>query len=73
MSAPHSAELVGEVGPARVTLANVGECAGYSRGLATYHFDSKGALMQRLVDAVTDEFRETLIEGSRSDSPMDDH
>jgi AcrR family transcriptional regulator len=40
-----AAELVGEIGPARVTLANVGERAGYSRGLATHHFGPKGALM----------------------------
>jgi AcrR family transcriptional regulator len=33
-----AAELVGEIGPARLTLANVGERAGYSRGLATHHF-----------------------------------
>src|SRR5258708_578254 len=33
-----AAELVGEIGPGRVTLANVGERAGYRRGLATHHF-----------------------------------
>jgi len=53
-----AAELVGEIGPSRVTLASVGERAGYSRGLATHHFGSKGALMQRLVEAVTHQFRE---------------
>jgi AcrR family transcriptional regulator len=37
-----------------VTLADVGKRAGYSRGLATHHFGSKGAMMQRLVDTVTD-------------------
>ncbi|EFG78503.1 transcriptional regulator, TetR family [Mycobacterium parascrofulaceum ATCC BAA-614] len=57
-----AAELVGEIGPARVTLANVGERAGYSRGLASHHFGSKGALMQRLVDTVTHQFREALFE-----------
>lgn len=67
-----AAELVGEIGPARVTLANVGERAGYSRGLATHHFGSKGALMQRLVDAVTSQFREALIENGQSDSPTDE-
>ena len=67
-----AAELVGEIGPSRVTLANVGERAGYSRGLATHHFGSKGALMQRLVGAVTDQFREALFEESRSDSPTDE-
>ena len=67
-----AAELVGEIGPARVTLANVGERAGYSRGLATHHFGSKGALMQRLVNAVTLQFREEIFEQSQSDSAMDE-
>jgi AcrR family transcriptional regulator len=66
-----AAELVGEIGPARVTLANVGERAGYSRGLATHHFGSKGALMQRLVDTVTGQFRDAMFEESQSDSPID--
>jgi AcrR family transcriptional regulator len=66
-----AAELVGEIGPGRVTLANVGKRAGYSRGLATHHFGSKGALMQRLVDTVTSQFREAMFEGSELDSPID--
>ena len=56
-----AAEMVGEVGPSNVTLANVGERAGYSRGLATHHFGSKGALMQRLVEAVTHQFRDAML------------
>lgn len=67
-----AAELVGEIGPARVTLANVGERAGYSRGLATHHFGSKGALMQRLVDAVTQQFRVAILDESQSHSAMDE-
>jgi|EndMetStandDraft_6_1072998.scaffolds.fasta_scaffold04058_3 AcrR family transcriptional regulator len=66
-----AAELVGEIGPGKVTLANVGERAGYSRSLATHHFGSKGALMQRLVDAVTSQFRDAMVEESQSDSPVD--
>ena len=66
-----AAELVGEIGPTRVTLANVGERAGYSRGLATHHFGSKGALMQRLVETVTGQFRDAIVEESQSDSPID--
>jgi AcrR family transcriptional regulator len=65
-----AAELVGEIGPAGVTLANVGERAGYSRGLATHHFGSKGAMMQRLVDTVTSQFRDAMFEGSEPDSPI---
>lgn len=63
-----AAELVGEIGPSRVTLANVGERAGYSRGLATHHFGSKGALMQRLVEAVTHQFREAMFDSDGSDA-----
>jgi AcrR family transcriptional regulator len=66
-----AAELVGEIGPGRVTLANVGKRAGYSRGLATHHFGSKGALMQRLVDTVTSQFREAMFERSELVSPID--
>jgi AcrR family transcriptional regulator len=65
-----AAELVGEIGPGRVTLANVGARAGYSRGLATHHFGSKGAMMQRLVEAVTSQFRDAMFEGSEPDSPI---
>ncbi len=65
-----AAEMVAEVGPSKVTLANVGERAGYSRGLATHHFGSKGALMQRLVDAVTHQFRDAMSEKGGSDDPI---
>jgi AcrR family transcriptional regulator len=67
-----AAELVGEIGPSRVTLANVGERAGYSRGLATHHFGSKGALMQRLVETVTHQFREAMIDQRRSPDALDE-
>jgi AcrR family transcriptional regulator len=66
-----AAELVGEIGPSRVTLANVGDRAGYSRGLATHHFGSKGALMQRLVDTVTVQFRDAIFEDSQFQSVLD--
>jgi AcrR family transcriptional regulator len=62
-----AADLVGEVGPSKVTLANVGERAGYSRGLATHHFGSKGALMQRLVEAVTHQFRDAMFDRGGAD------
>lgn len=65
-----AAELVGEVGPAKVTLANVGERAGYSRGLATHHFGSKGALMQRLVESVTHQFRDAMFGHTDDHDPV---
>jgi len=67
-----AAELVGELGPSRVTLVSVGERAGYSRGLATHHFGSKGALMQRLVETVTHQFRDALFEQQRSTDALDE-
>jgi AcrR family transcriptional regulator len=65
-----AAELIGEVGPAGVTLANIGERAGYSRGLATHYFGSKGALMKRLVDTVTDQFQMSMFVEREADSAM---
>jgi AcrR family transcriptional regulator len=51
-----------------VTLASIGERAGYSRGLATHHFGSKGAMMQRLVDTVTEQFQRSIFLDHQSDS-----
>lgn len=65
-----AAELVGEIGPSKVTLANVGERAGYSRGLATHHFGSKGALMQRLVETVTRQFRDAMFDQDSAEDPV---
>jgi AcrR family transcriptional regulator len=62
-----AAAMVGEAGPAKVTVANVGERAGYSRGLVSHYFGSKQALMQRLVETVTHQFREALFDQQRSD------
>jgi AcrR family transcriptional regulator len=67
-----AAELIGEIGPSHVTLANIGERAGYSRGLATHHFGSKGAMMQRLADSVTVDFRREVFAESASDSARDE-
>jgi AcrR family transcriptional regulator len=65
-----AAELIGEIGPAAVTLANIGERAGYSRGLATHYFGSKGAMMQRLVDTVTEQFQRSIFLDHQSDSTL---
>ena len=58
-----AAELIGEAGPGAVTLEAVGERAGYSRGLATHYFGSKGGLMKQVADAVTEQVRDVLREG----------
>jgi len=51
-----AAELVIEEGVHALTLARVGERAGYSRGLATNYFGSKQALLQRLAHATQSGF-----------------
>src|SRR5215471_16965613 len=63
-----AAELVGEIGPAKVTLANVGERAGYSRGLATHHFGEEGAQVQRLLGAFTSQSRVPMSYKCQTDS-----
>jgi len=45
-----AADLIVEVGYHRMTLADIGERAGYSRGLATMRFGSKAGLVRGLVD-----------------------
>jgi AcrR family transcriptional regulator len=65
-----AAAMVSEAGPAKVTVANVGERAGYSRGLVSHHFGSKRALMQRLVESVTYQFREALFEQQQSSDAL---
>src|SRR2546421_53515 len=42
-----AAELAVEHGVRSLTLARVGERAGYSRGIVTHHFGSKQALLER--------------------------
>jgi len=46
-----AAELVVQHGVRSLTLARVGEEAGYSRGIVTHHFGSKQALLERLARA----------------------
>ncbi|MFD8542744.1 TetR/AcrR family transcriptional regulator [Streptomyces sp. NPDC059649] len=46
-----AAELVVDRGLRALTLARVGERAGYSRGIVTHHFGSKQALLHRLAHA----------------------
>lgn len=41
-----AAEVIVEFGVAAVTLARVGERAGYSRGIVTHHYGSKQALLE---------------------------
>ena len=46
-------DLISEVGYAGMTLAAVGERAGYSRGIVTIKFGSKANLLTAVVDRIT--------------------
>ncbi len=59
-----AAELIAEKGLGGVTLAEVGERAGYSRGIANHHFGTKAALIAELVDRVEREFIEATAPAS---------
>ncbi|BBG02688.1 MULTISPECIES: TetR/AcrR family transcriptional regulator [Pseudonocardia] len=51
-----AADLVVESGVRALTLARVGERAGYSRGIVTHHFGSKRALLDALARATQSGF-----------------
>lgn len=56
-------DLVLEHGTDRTTLAMIGEKAGYSRGLATYRFGSKGGLYDALCKSISRHWLEYLKRG----------
>ncbi|MBT8103620.1 MAG: TetR/AcrR family transcriptional regulator [Gammaproteobacteria bacterium] len=56
-------DLVLEHGTDRTTLAMIGEKAGYSRGLATYRFGSKGGLYDALCKSISRHWLEYLKQG----------
>ncbi len=56
-------DLVLEHGPDKTTLAMIGETAGYSRGLATYRFGSKGGLFDSLCKSISRHWLEYLKQG----------
>lgn len=49
-------EIVGRRGSARMTLADVGEAAGYSRGLPAIRFGSKAGLLRALAAYIGERF-----------------
>jgi AcrR family transcriptional regulator len=51
-----AAELVAEKGIDGLTLAEAGERAGYSRGLAGHYFNSKDELLAAMAESIHDEF-----------------
>jgi len=53
-------QLVAERGVERITLADVGEAAGYSRGLPAHYFGSKAGLIVALAERMVEGFGEAL-------------
>ena len=49
-------KLIVERGTAKTTLKDIGELAGYSRGLAGYRFGSKEGLLSFVVHAISEEW-----------------
>ena len=52
--------LLARKGWVGMTLAQVGEAAGYSRGQATHHFGSKGALLRALTSHINRSFAQEM-------------
>lgn len=53
-------ELIAEQGGGATSLAQIGERAGFSRGLVNHHFGSRAALFERLVQETQREFASTF-------------
>lgn len=51
-----AARLFAQQGVDHTSLADIGEAAGYSRGLVNFHFGSRAVLLERLAMRVQDEF-----------------
>ncbi|MFI4935503.1 MAG: TetR/AcrR family transcriptional regulator [Caulobacterales bacterium] len=63
--------LVGERGLERITLSEVGEAAGYSRGLPAHYFGGKSGMVVSLVQHIIDGFGRALLRAEHHDLGMD--
>jgi len=63
--------LIVERGPENTTLKEVGELAGYSRGLAGYRFGNKAGLFEFVVRSVGDEWLQELKAATAGKSGYD--
>jgi AcrR family transcriptional regulator len=63
--------LINERGTEKTTLKEVGELAGYSRGLAGYRFGSKAGLFSFVVKAVGEEWLRELTRVTEGRSGLD--
>lgn len=64
-------ELMSERGYVGMTLAAVGERAGYSRGLVTIHFGSKENLLDALVERITVDWSHRRVPETDGKSGLD--
>jgi AcrR family transcriptional regulator len=55
--------IVAQRGSVRMTLAEVGEAAGYSRGLAAHRFGNKAGLVQALAGYIGEQFGQQRARG----------
>src|ERR1700689_331954 len=52
--------LIAEGGLGHATMARIGERAGYSRGLADYHFASKSEIVEKIIDHIAAGWLQTI-------------
>src|SRR5580693_6052709 len=65
--------LIAEGGLGHATMARIGERAGYSRGLADYHFASKSEIVEKIIDHIAAGWLQTIQAPARrrSSRPSD--
>ncbi len=56
-----AAELIAQQGSSRTTLTEIGKASGYTHGLVSHRFGSKGALIATLVRHLQHGFAQSLI------------
>lgn len=62
--------LIADGGLSHATMARIGERAGYSRGLADYHFASKSEIVQEIIEDIARRWEEQIqVTGPRSGMP----
>ncbi|MEB3023520.1 TetR/AcrR family transcriptional regulator [[Mycobacterium] crassicus] len=52
--------LIAEGGFSHATMARIGERAGYSRGLADYHFTSKSEIVEKIIEEIAHNWDERI-------------
>ncbi len=63
--------IVAQRGSVRMTLAEVGQAAGYSRGLAAHRFGSKAGLVQALAGYIGEQFGQQRARGAALQPGLD--